>query len=110
MRGTMKNPDEKFCMECGAVIRRRAEICPNCGVRQSGSPGAIVPHGKSRLAAALLAIFVGGFGLHKFYLGQVGLGIVYLLFSWTFIPTVIGFIEAIIYLTMSDEAFAAKYG
>jgi hypothetical protein len=30
----LKGPDEKFCHECGAVIRARAEICPGCGVRQ----------------------------------------------------------------------------
>lgn len=29
-----KGPDEKFCHECGAVIRAKAEICPSCGVRQ----------------------------------------------------------------------------
>jgi TM2 domain-containing membrane protein YozV len=40
----------------------------------------------------------------------VGLGILYLLFCWTFIPSVIGLIEGIIYLTMTDQAFAAKYG
>lgn len=114
MIGTaMKRDDEKFCMECGAVIRRRAEICPACGVRQFGPPGgvgAVAAGGKNRLAAALLAFFVGGFGIHKFYLGQVVLGVVYLLFCWTFIPAIVAFIEGILYLTMSDEAFAAKYG
>ncbi len=66
--------------------------------------------GKSRIAAALFAIFLGGLGIHKFYLGRVGWGIVYLLFCWTFIPAIVGFIEGIIYLTMSDEEFIAKYG
>jgi TM2 domain-containing membrane protein YozV len=40
----------------------------------------------------------------------VGQGILYLLFSWTFIPVVVGFIEGIIYLTMSDQGFEDKYG
>jgi predicted RNA-binding Zn-ribbon protein involved in translation (DUF1610 family) len=31
-----KNSDEKFCHECGEVIRAKAEICPRCGVRQTG--------------------------------------------------------------------------
>lgn len=65
---------------------------------------------KSRVAAILLAFFLGGFGVHKFYLGRVGQGILYLLFCWTFIPAIVAFIEFIIYLTMSDEAFAHKYG
>ena len=64
---------------------------------------------KSKVVAALLAIFLGGLGIHKFYLGQIGWGIVYLLFCWTGIPTIVAFIEAIIYLTMSDTAFAQKY-
>src|SRR5437899_3226308 len=57
---------------------------------------------KSKIAAGLLAILLGDFGIHKFYLGQVGLGIVYLLFFWTLIPGIIGIVEGIIYLTMSD--------
>ena len=71
---------------------------------------SVTPNGKSRLAAGLFAIFLDGIGVHKFYLGKVGLGILYLLFCWTFIPSVIGLIEGIIYLTMTDQAFAAKYG
>jgi TM2 domain-containing membrane protein YozV len=107
-----KRPDEKFCHECGAVINAKAEICPKCGVRQPGVSNGmrVTPSGRSRLAAALLAILLGGFGLHKFYLGRIGLGIVYLLFCWTFIPAIIGLIEGIVYLTMSEESFAQKYG
>jgi len=110
-----KGLDEKYCSECGAVIKARAEICPKCGVRQIAKPGSLnlgqtAPNGKSRIAAAILAFFLGGFGIHKFYLGQVGLGIVYLVFSWTFVPAIIAFIEFIMYLTMTDEAFNQKYG
>ena len=101
-----KGPDEKFCQECGCVIRVKAEICPKCGVRQaSGSPS-----GRNRVAAALFALILGGFGIHKFYLGKVGQGVLYLLFCWTFVPLVISLIEGIVYLTMTDGDFAAKYG
>jgi TM2 domain-containing membrane protein YozV len=65
---------------------------------------------KSRIAAALLAFFLGGFGLHKFYLGHVFQGLLYLLFSWTFIPTVVSWIEGASYLLMSDDRFARKFG
>ena len=61
------------------------------------------------MTAGLLAIFVGYFGAHKFYLGQIGIGVVYLLFCWTGIPGIIALIEGIILLTMSDEEFNAKY-
>ncbi|MCR8657829.1 TM2 domain-containing protein [Paenibacillus endoradicis] len=65
---------------------------------------------KSKVAAGVLAILFGGLGVHKFYLGNIVLGIIYLLFFWTYIPAVIGFIEGIIYLCTSDEKFARKYG
>lgn len=65
--------------------------------------------GKSRLAAALLAFFLGGFGVHKFYLGRIGWGFIYLIFCWTAIPAIIAFIETFIYLLMSDEKFNEKY-
>lgn len=100
-----KSNDEKFCSSCGAVIKEKAEICPKCGVRQHYATNK----GKSRIAAALLAFFLGGIGVHKFYLGQIGLGFLYLIFCWTFIPSIIAFIEFIILLCMSDETFDEKY-
>ena len=51
---------------------------------------------------------IGGLELPN--LGSIGLGVVYLLFCWTFIPSVIALVEGIIYLTMSDAQFAEKYG
>lgn len=63
---------------------------------------------KSKIAAGLLAIFLGGIGVHKFYLGNIGMGILYLCFCWTGIPAVIGFIEGIIYLCSNDENFQLK--
>lgn len=108
-----KTENEKFCKDCGSLIHTKAEICPKCGIRQASdlnSFNTVAPNGKSKLAAGLLALFVGGFGIHKFYLGRVGQGILYLLLFWTFIPALIGFIEGVIYLTMSDNAFVEKYG
>jgi TM2 domain-containing membrane protein YozV len=64
---------------------------------------------KSKTTAAILAFFLGGFGVHRFYLGQPALGVVYLLMSWTFIPVFIGLIDFIILLTYSDQKFNSKY-
>lgn len=108
-----KAVDEKFCTECGAIIKAKAEICPKCGVRQLTMPnsfGAVAPNGKSKLAAALFALLLGGFGLHKFYLGSVWWGITYLLFCWTFIPAIVALVEGILLLTMSENDFIRKYG
>jgi TM2 domain-containing membrane protein YozV len=62
----------------------------------------------SRIVAGVLALLVGGIGVHKFYLGKIGLGVVYVLFFWTFVPAIIAFIEGIIYLVQDDQTFAAK--
>jgi TM2 domain-containing membrane protein YozV/ribosomal protein L40E len=107
-----KSADQKYCHECGAVILAKAEICPKCGVRQISAQFSLAttPSGKSRIAAGLFALFLGGLGIHKFYLGRVVWGIVYILFCWTFIPMIVSLVEGIIYLTMSDDKFAAKYG
>lgn len=101
-----KEAHEKFCQECGKIINIRAEICPSCGIRVLPLPTG----NSSKIVAALLAFFLGGIGIHKFYLRQPGSGIVYLLLCWTLIPGIIAFIEGLIFLTMSDEAFDQKYG
>jgi TM2 domain-containing membrane protein YozV len=49
---------------------------------------------KDEVLGVLLALFLGSFGLHHFYLKQNGLGILYLLLFWTGIPGFLGFIEA----------------
>lgn len=62
-----------------------------------------------RVLAAVLAIVFGGLGVHKFYLGKMVWGIVYLLLCWTGIPTIVGFVEGLIYLCTSDKEFEKKY-
>ncbi|SRR5579883_1459723 len=64
---------------------------------------------KSKSTAGILALFFGGLGIHKFYLGEGGKGILYLLFFWTYIPAIIGIVEAVVFFTMSDADFNAKY-
>ncbi|MFZ3590053.1 TM2 domain-containing protein [Bacillus sp. DJP31] len=65
---------------------------------------------KSKIVAGILGILLGSLGAHKFYLGKIGMGLLYLIFSWTGIPGIIGLIEGILYLVKSDEEFHAKYG
>ncbi len=49
---------------------------------------------KNPTTAVILALLLGGLGIHKFYLEQTGMGILYLLFCWTSIPAIVAFIEA----------------
>ena len=64
---------------------------------------------KNKYVAGILAIFLGDLGIHKFYLGKIGWGIVFLLFCWTGIPAIVGLIEGIIYLCTDEETFQVKY-
>jgi TM2 domain-containing membrane protein YozV len=117
----MKNGNEKYCHECGEIIRSKAEICPKCGVRQplhesmyAGIPStghSMFGQGRPRkkLTATLLALFLGGVGMHKFYLGRPIQGFLYLVFIWTFVPAIFGFIEALNFFTMSDLTFQKKF-
>lgn len=73
--------------------------------------GTLMPaNSRNKVTAGILAILLGGVGAHKFYLGKYAQGVVYLLFSWTGVPMIVGIIEGVIYLGMSDVAFAQKYG
>lgn len=64
---------------------------------------------KSKVAAGVLGLFLGGIGAHNFYLGKIGTGLLCLLFCWTGIPAIIGFIEGIMILCSNDENFQLKY-
>ena len=48
---------------------------------------------RNELVGVLLALFLGGIGIHHFYLRRIGLGILYIAFSWTAIPSLLGLIE-----------------
>jgi len=95
-----------YCKECGSQISSKAEICPKCGARVAETPGS---SSKNKTTAGLLALFLGGIGMHKFYLGKTGMGILYLVFFWTAIPAIITFIEAIQLFSMSETEFSMKY-
>ncbi len=85
-------------------------VVQNTNIANAGYGGRLVRvSNKSRVTAGVLALFLGGFGAHKFYLGQPVLGLLYLLFCWTCLPSVAGFIEGILYLASSDHAFDMKY-
>lgn len=57
----------------------------------------------NKVAYVLLALFLGGFGIHNFYAGKTGQGILFLLFFWTTIPAIIAFIQAIIAICQPSD-------
>lgn len=60
------------------------------------SYAASYPHTCNKALYVAMALLFGTFGVHKFCAGRVWMGILYFLFSWTFIPTVVGIIEGIL--------------
>ncbi len=64
---------------------------------------------KDKTVAVVLALLVGPFGIHKFYLGNSLAGVLYLLFSWTLIPPVLAFFDFLGLLLMSEQAFQVQY-
>lgn len=63
---------------------------------------------KSHIVAGILAILLGSFGAHKFYMGKIWMGLLYLVFCWSYIPFIIGVIEGIKYLTEGQERFSER--
>lgn len=102
-----------FCRECGAAINRLAVICPKCGVPAGDRPAAAVTISggsrKNKFIAAILAFFLGGLGVHHFYLGNPAIGILYLLFCWTLIPAIISLVEFVVFLVMPEKDFDTQY-
>jgi TM2 domain-containing membrane protein YozV len=64
---------------------------------------------KSRTTAALLALFLGAFGLHHFYVGNKRRGLYHLAFFWTFVPFVLGWIDAIRMALTDEQDFERKF-
>ena len=123
---------EYYCPNCGTPVEEGAHFCKSCGIRVEGlfDQGSSQDYTRatpnysndpymngvdpswpvrSKIAAGVLGILLGGLGIHKFYLGRIGLGIVYILFVWTGIPSIIGLVEGIIYLCTDDLTFQLKH-
>lgn len=114
------------CVYCNQEIPDDTIKCEFCGGHQpldiplnqkgaarspkSGSSRPIiVKTKKSKSTAVLLAVLLGGLGIHKFYLNSPGWGIICLLLCWTFISAIIGFLEGLSYLSMNEDEFDRKY-
>jgi TM2 domain-containing membrane protein YozV len=124
--GFAPRSQRNFCGSCGAAVRAGQAVCTTCGsaIRggAGGSSGSTSP--KSKVTAGVLAILLGGLGVHKFYLGRTSAGGLMLAGSligaclgpFLLLPYLLNvavgvtaLIEGIIYLTKSDEEFEDTY-
>lgn len=87
----------KFCSNCGAELNDEQEICLKCGVRVKNDNMKNTntnSNAKSKMAAGLLGIFLGQWGVHNFYLGYTGKAVAQLLlsiFGYILLFVVVGF-------------------
>jgi len=99
-----------FCRGCGKELHETAPICPHCGAPQNVGPTTNVePSLKNQTVAGLLCAFLGGFGAHKFYLGRITAGVLFVLFCWTGIPGLIAFFNLFGIAFASQEKWAKEY-
>jgi TM2 domain-containing membrane protein YozV len=94
-------PIEKYCGSCGAIINIKANPCPNCGARQHPAI--------NKTSLVLITFFLGGMGAHKFFVGKTIQGIFYLVFCWTLIPSIIAFVEFLIYAFTDETKLQEKF-
>ena len=98
----------KYCANCGKELTDEQDICLNCGVRVKKSTTSSDPNAKSKLAAGLLGIFLGVFGIHNFYLGFTGKAVAQLLITvlscgiLSPVSAIWGLIEGIMILSSND--------
>jgi TM2 domain-containing membrane protein YozV len=99
-----------YCSNCGKPTDPNAVVCVSCGVGFKSANKEC-----NKIAAGLLAIFLGYLGIHKFIMGYTKEGVIMLLVSIVTcgmaagVMWIIGIIEGIIYLTKSDEDFVNTY-
>jgi TM2 domain-containing membrane protein YozV len=96
-------PTRGMVVDFDAKDKSALAIYRGLGHSGMGNPGS-----KSKAAATLWAIFLGGFGAHKFYMGSWGWGIVYLLTCWLYVPFFVALVEWIRYVLMTDDEFYIK--
>ena len=130
--GSATNPAAVICTSCGAALapppQSNPYVAPNYAPPQSHQPLREPHYGggpniananNNRIAAGVLGLLRGAFGIHKFILGYTTEGIIMLLVSVlgsvitcgmsVAVMWLIGFIEGIIYLTKTDDQFINEY-
>jgi TM2 domain-containing membrane protein YozV/RNA polymerase subunit RPABC4/transcription elongation factor Spt4 len=117
--GVPPKKGKKFCQNCQAATSPDQVMCVECGTKLAAASAiSLDTTGSNRIVAALLAILIGSFGVHKFIMGYTKEGVIMILVttigSFLFglgalAMWIVALIEGITYLRMSDEEFETTY-
>lgn len=97
--GVAKGNGNAFCPNCGQPTVPGAAVCTSCGVALNNTIEQKTSE-KSKMAAGLLGIFLGAWGIHNFYLGNTSRGVIQLVLTLVTcgVAGIWGFIEGILIL------------
>lgn len=120
-----------FCKKCGQKLDDNAKFCPNCGekvnadneydftindkdygtktTKSNDVSSNFDEVSERRLLFGLFGILLGTFGVEFFYVKQNTKGVLCIMFCWTCIPSIIGFVLGIMALVQSNAEFDKKY-
>ncbi len=105
-----------YCQNCGEKLEDGASVCLKCGcpvlddLPVSSKNDVSQDKSKSHVIAGLLALFLGSFGIHKFYLKGYASGVLFILFCWTGFPLLVSLAEALMYFFCPQDQFENRYG
>lgn len=101
-KATLNSNNQYCCDYCGHVYSNNAQQ-----TYQNVSPNAPYAE-KDKTIAGILAILLGIYGAHYFYLGKPLVAVIYLLFWWSSVPFWVGVVEGALMLMQSDAEFKQK--
>ncbi len=118
--GVPPRKGKKFCQNCKAETVEEQVLCVKCGVKlaSAGGIGIGVDGASKRVIAAILALLLGSIGVHKFFTGYTKEGVIMIVVTvlgsmifglGALAMWIVGIIEGVTYLKMSDEEFEATY-
>ena len=92
--GVIVQEGHRYCQACGAESSPNAIFCVKCGNRLRRRMS------RSKIIAGILGILLGGLGVHRFYLGYIGIGIIQIIVTMITcgVGAIWGFIEGILIL------------
>lgn len=104
-----KEGGRMYCDLCARLRQERAAPVTSFQMSTDFSGNFVLGGGANRIIAALLALFLGSFGIQYFYMGRFGQGLLCAIMSWSGLPMIWGWIMGVRLLTLTDHEFAYRY-